>query len=57
MEFVVPAADPNSFFPIDVKFTANKTFCDIKVGSLLYYWIPEYSYSLIFQIYMSNTFK
>jgi len=34
MEFVVPAADPNSFFPIDVKFTANKTFCDIKVGSV-----------------------
>lgn len=27
----MPAADPNSFFPIDVKFTANKTFCDIKV--------------------------
>jgi hypothetical protein len=35
MEFVVPAADPNSFFPIDVKFTANKTFCDIKVGSVV----------------------
>ncbi|KAG0554124.1 hypothetical protein M758_12G066600 [Ceratodon purpureus] len=35
MEFVVPAADPNSFFPIDVKFTANKTFCDIKVGSVI----------------------
>ena len=46
MEFVVPAADPNSFFPIDVKFTANKTFCDIKVGS----------YSLTFQS-RSNTFK
>ncbi|XP_024358092.1 coatomer subunit delta-1 [Physcomitrium patens] len=35
MEFVVPAADPNSFFPIDVKFTANKTFCDLKVGSVI----------------------
>lgn len=31
MEFVVPAADPNSFFPIDVKFSSNKTFCDLKV--------------------------
>jgi hypothetical protein len=35
MEFVVPAADPNSFFPIDVKFTSNKTFCDMKVGSVV----------------------
>jgi hypothetical protein len=35
MEFVVPAADPNSFFPIDVKFSASKTFCDIKVGSVV----------------------
>lgn len=35
MEFVVPAADPNSFFPIDVKFTSNKTFCDLKVGSVI----------------------
>lgn len=35
MEFVVPAADPNSFFPIDVKFSSNKTFCDLKVGSVV----------------------
>lgn len=35
MEFVVPAADPNSFFPIDVKFTSNKTFCDLKVCVLM----------------------
>ena len=31
MEFVVPPSDPSSFFPIDVKFSAAKTFCDIKV--------------------------
>ncbi|GLJ23098.1 hypothetical protein SUGI_0436060 [Cryptomeria japonica] len=35
MEFVVPPADPSSFFPIDVRFIAAKTFCDIKVGSVL----------------------
>lgn len=33
MEFVVPAADPSAFFPIDVKFTSNKIFCDLKVCS------------------------
>lgn len=31
LEFVVPASNPDSFFPIDVKFTSNKTFCDVKV--------------------------
>lgn len=31
MEFVVPAADTSAFFPIDVKFSASKTYCDIKV--------------------------
>lgn len=31
MEFVVPASDPNVFFPIDVKFSAAKTFADVKV--------------------------
>ncbi|EFJ26392.1 hypothetical protein SELMODRAFT_172790 [Selaginella moellendorffii] len=35
MEFVVPAADASVFFPIDVKFTATKTFCDLKVVSVL----------------------
>ncbi|KAL2635464.1 hypothetical protein R1flu_006943 [Riccia fluitans] len=34
MEFVLPPADPSSFFPIDVKFTASKTFCDIAVASV-----------------------
>lgn len=35
MEFVVPPADPSSFFPIDVRFIAAKTFCDIKVANVL----------------------
>lgn len=35
MEFVVPAADPSSFFPIDVNFSASKIFCDIKVTGVL----------------------
>uniref|UniRef100_A0A0C9SB79 Coatomer subunit delta n=1 Tax=Wollemia nobilis TaxID=56998 RepID=A0A0C9SB79_9CONI len=35
MEFVVPPADPSAFFPIDVRFTAAKTFCDIKVASVI----------------------
>eukprot|EP00270_Netrium_digitus_P007855 TRINITY_DN2308_c0_g1_i2.p1 TRINITY_DN2308_c0_g1~~TRINITY_DN2308_c0_g1_i2.p1 ORF type:complete len:519 (+),score=137.39 TRINITY_DN2308_c0_g1_i2:127-1683(+) len=34
MEFVVPAADPSVFFPIEVKFTSAKTFCDVKVASV-----------------------
>jgi hypothetical protein len=32
----VPAADPSSFFPIDVKFSSAKTFCDIKVSFSLF---------------------
>jgi hypothetical protein len=35
MEFVVPPADPSSFFPIDVKFSTAKTFCDIKVANVI----------------------
>uniref|UniRef100_A0A0C9RMU5 Coatomer subunit delta n=1 Tax=Wollemia nobilis TaxID=56998 RepID=A0A0C9RMU5_9CONI len=35
MEFVVPKADPSSFFPIEVRFTAAQTFCDIKVTSVV----------------------
>ncbi len=34
MEFVVPAADPSSFFPIDVTFEANKTFAEIAVARI-----------------------
>lgn len=31
LEFVVPATDPNVFFPIEVRFTSPTTFCDVKV--------------------------
>lgn len=34
MEFVVPACDPATFFPVEVEFTATKTFCDVRVGSV-----------------------
>jgi coatomer subunit delta len=34
MEFVVPPADPSSFFPISVGFSASSTFSDLKVGFL-----------------------
>ncbi|KAH0469541.1 hypothetical protein IEQ34_001099 [Dendrobium chrysotoxum] len=32
MEFVLPPADPSAFFPINISFTAAKTFSDAKVG-------------------------
>mmetsp|Transcript_30628 Transcript_30628/g.66846 ORF Transcript_30628/g.66846 Transcript_30628/m.66846 type:complete len:543 (-) Transcript_30628:189-1817(-) len=31
LEFVVPAADVDVFFPIEVSFSSKKTFCDVKV--------------------------
>eukprot|EP00959_Pyramimonas_sp_CCMP1952_P162956 3406916-Pyramimonas_sp.AAC.1 len=34
MEFVVPAADVDVFFPIEVSFSSKKTFCDVKVLSV-----------------------
>lgn len=34
MEFVVPAANPDAFFPVDVKFTSEKTLCDVKVAGV-----------------------
>ena len=34
MEFVVPAAESDGFFPIEVNFTSNKTYCDVKVDSV-----------------------
>ncbi|EEC71749.1 hypothetical protein OsI_04321 [Oryza sativa Indica Group] len=36
LEFTVPAADPSTFFPISVGFSASNTFSDLKVG----YYIP-----------------
>ncbi|XP_010246765.1 PREDICTED: coatomer subunit delta-2 [Nelumbo nucifera] len=35
MEFVVPPADSSVFFPISVRFTAAKTFSDLKVLNVL----------------------
>eukprot|EP00850_Spirogloea_muscicola_P012305 SM000079S22423 [mRNA] locus=s79:135792:139382:+ [translate_table: standard] len=35
LEFVVPPSDPAAFFPVDVTFTASKTFCDVKVASVV----------------------
>ena len=34
-EFVVPAADPSSFFPIGVSFTAPSTLCNISVAGVV----------------------
>ncbi len=31
-EFVVPATDPGTFFPVEVSFSAPKTLCDIQVS-------------------------
>ncbi|XP_042517797.1 coatomer subunit delta-like isoform X2 [Macadamia integrifolia] len=35
MEFVVPPADTSVFFPISVRFTAAKTFSDLKIMNIL----------------------
>ncbi|XXG39760.1 hypothetical protein AAC387_Pa01g0636 [Persea americana] len=35
LEFVVPPADQSVFFPINVRFTAAKTFSDVKVVNVL----------------------
>ncbi|RCV27997.1 hypothetical protein SEVIR_5G376100v4 [Setaria viridis] len=35
MEFAVPAADPSTFFPISVVFSASSTFSDLKVTAIL----------------------
>ena len=34
MEFVLPATDSSSFFPIDVNFEASSTFCDIRIREI-----------------------
>lgn len=35
LEFVVPAADPENFYPIEVSFSAAKTMCDIEIESIV----------------------
>jgi hypothetical protein len=37
MEFAVPAADPSTFFPISVGFSASSTFSDLKVGYFVFF--------------------
>jgi len=34
MEFAVPAADPSTFFPISIGFSASSTFSDLKVTTV-----------------------
>uniref|UniRef100_A0A0D9XFX9 Coatomer subunit delta n=1 Tax=Leersia perrieri TaxID=77586 RepID=A0A0D9XFX9_9ORYZ len=34
MEFVVPPADPSTFFPISIGFSASSTFSDLKVNGI-----------------------
>ncbi|GAX83714.1 hypothetical protein CEUSTIGMA_g11139.t1 [Chlamydomonas eustigma] len=36
MEFVVSAADAESFFPVEVSFTSSKIYCDVAVDSVMY---------------------
>lgn len=50
MEFVVPAADPSVFFPISVRFTAARTFSDLKVCSSLYMMLCNNHFQPIFRI-------
>lgn len=35
LEFVVPAADPSIFFPIEVSFQARSTLCDVGVAGVV----------------------
>ena len=34
MEFIVPPADPSTFFPISIGFAASNTFSDLKVTGI-----------------------
>lgn len=36
MEFVVPATDADTFYPIEVHFTSAKTFCEVTVDTVLH---------------------
>jgi hypothetical protein len=36
MEFVVPAADPESFYPVEVSFTSPKILCDVEVEAVVH---------------------
>jgi len=34
LEFVVPACDPESFYPIEVQFSSPHIFCDVAIESV-----------------------
>eukprot|EP00210_Caulerpa_lentillifera_P003524 g3363.t1 len=34
LEFVIPASDPDDFFPVDISFTVDKLMCEIEVQSV-----------------------
>lgn len=34
LEFVVPAADPEAFYPIEVSFSASHTFADVAIEAV-----------------------
>jgi coatomer subunit delta len=34
MEFVTPASDSDSFFPIEISFSATRTFCEVEIEAV-----------------------
>jgi hypothetical protein len=36
MEFVVPAADAEAFYPVEVSFTSPKTLCEVEIDAVLH---------------------
>lgn len=36
IELIVPSTDPSSFYPIEVNFVAEKTYCNIDVGGVFH---------------------
>ncbi len=34
MEFVTSSADADAFYPVEVHFTSNKTFCDVHISGV-----------------------
>lgn len=35
LEFVIPASDPDEFFPVDISFTVDNLLCEIEVQSVI----------------------
>ena len=36
MEFVVAATEADTFYPVEVNFSCNKTYCDVAVDTVLH---------------------